>query len=233
MRITIMWLNAICAAFFVCLLGYSIFAKQHIEGLAREFVVDKTLEQSAKMVAVADKAVVSPMTMKLLTNEQKLAIQGELDDYHADPAGYVSDLVSNKLEAVEEDSGESENLFLKKVVSLKNRIRSHYKLTLNSLISDFRYLALTNLFAAGFGVVLAMRTIEARPPTLLFSFILFLAVLYSSYLYVDSLSFFRILVGANVGQWYSLVMVAIIVVLSWEDWRWERRKMAAQVAAAR
>lgn len=43
-----------------------------------------------------------------------------------------------------------------------------------------------------------------------FSFLMFVTVLCCSYLYVDNLSFFRILFRTHMGWWYPLVMCVIL-----------------------
>lgn len=66
MRNTAIALNSIVVVFFACFLGYTFFARQHLDGLAREFVTQRTLRYSAPIVEMADHSLDSPLVQKAI-----------------------------------------------------------------------------------------------------------------------------------------------------------------------
>ena len=72
-----------------------------------------------------------------------------------------------------------------------------------------------NLVVGMFALVLAYRSPATDlPKQLLLSCVMCLSVAYCSYMYVDSLSFFRILAQAHMGWWYPVMLGVIVVILS-------------------
>ncbi|MFM7927869.1 MAG: hypothetical protein ACKO9Q_09180, partial [Pirellula sp.] len=101
-----------------------------------------------------------------------------------------------------------------KVASIKTKIRTFYDNTLNSLIRDLRIFSISNLIACLIAFGLAYRSPdEIRKPIVWFSFLMFVAVLYCSYLYIDGLGFFRILFRTHMGWWYAAFLTIMIVAL--------------------
>jgi hypothetical protein len=211
MRKTALVLNSIVVVFFVCFLAYTFIARRHLDALAREFVIEKTLGYSKPIVQIADQALDSPLAQKLLTDDQAAAIRNEIADYNNDPATYVSDLTRQH---VRELPLANANPLLAKVASIKEKIRTFYDNTLNALIGDLRIFSVSNLIAGLIAFGLAYRSSSAiRKPVVWFSFLMFVAVLYCSYLYVDDLTFFRILFRAHMGWWYAASLCVMILAL--------------------
>jgi len=144
MRKTALVLNSIVVVFFVCFLAYTFIARRHLDALAREFVTEKTLVYSKPVVQIADEALDSPLTRKLLTDDQAAAIRNEIADYNNDPATYVSDLTRQR---VRELPPAKANPLLAKVASIKEKIRTFYDNTPNALIGDLRIFSVSNLIA--------------------------------------------------------------------------------------
>ncbi len=211
MRKTTLTLNSIVVVFFICFLAYTFVARQHLDSLARDFVTEKTLDYSKPVVEVADEALDSPLVKKLLSDDQKTAIRHEIADYRNDPGAYIADLTRQQLRDVPVASA---NPLIEKVASIKNKIRTFYDNTLNALIADLRIFSISNLIAGLIAFGLAYRSSsDIRKPIVWFSFLMFVAVLYCSYLYVDDLTFFRILFRTHMGWWYAALLCVMIVAL--------------------
>lgn len=204
MRKTTLILNAIIIVFFVCFLGYTFVARQHLEGLARDFVTEKTLAYSKPLVEVVDVALDSRLVQKVLSDDQTLAVRQQIADYRNDPDGFVSELTKQPLSAL---TPKNANPLLVKVTSIKEKIRIFYDNTLNALVNDLRIFSVCNLLAGMMAFGLAFRSSSAiRPSLVWFSFLMFIAVIYCSCLYIDDLTFFRILFRAHMGWWYAVFL---------------------------
>lgn len=209
MRKLAMVLNAVVVVFFVGFLAYSVIARQHLESLAREFVVEKTLEYAGPLVEVAEASLESPLAKKLLSDDQANAIRSEITAYHADPSRYITDLAEGKKDAA---PIENPNPLLQKVAAIKDKVRTFYDDTLNALITDLRVFSCSNLIAGLIALALAYCSPgEIRTRILLLSLVVFVAVLYCSYLYIDDLTFFRILFRTHLGWGYAIVLCVAIV----------------------
>jgi hypothetical protein len=211
MRKTTLTLNSIVVVFFICFLAYTFVARQHLDSLARDFVTEKTLDYSTPIVKVADESIDSPLVKKFLSDDQATAIRGEIADYRNDPGAYNADLTRKQLR---DDPPASPNPLIEKVTAIKNNIRTFYDNTLNALIADLRIFSISNLIAGLIAFGLAYRSSsEIRKRIVWFSFLMFVAVLYCSYLYVDDLTFFRILFRTHMGWWYAALLCVMTVAL--------------------
>jgi hypothetical protein len=211
MRKTTLVLNAMVIVFFVSFLAYTVIARQHLEILARDFVTEKTLAYSRPVVEVASESLDSPLVKKLLSDDQTEAIRTEIADYRNDPVAYVADVTGKQ---VRNAVRPNDNPLVEKVVAIKNKVRSFYENTLNALIRDLRIFSVSNLVAGLIAFGLAYRSSnEIRKPIVWFSFLMFAAVLYCSYMYIDDLNFFRILFRTHMGWWYAALLSIMILAL--------------------
>lgn len=186
-------------------------ARQHLEGLARVFVTEKTIDYSEPMVEIASESLGTPLVQKMISNEQAAAMRREIEEYQSDPAGYVSDLTRRQGQELPAENG---NSLVVKVAAVKEKIRKFYNAMLSDLIRDVRIFSLSNLIAGAIALGLALRSSPAvRQSSVLLSFLIFVAVLYCSYLYVDGLTFFRILFRTRMGLWYPVFLCVMIVAL--------------------
>lgn len=160
---------------------------------------------------IADEALDSPLIKKILSDEQATAIRNEIADYQNDPPSYISDLTRQQVRDIPLAKA---NPLIEKVASIKGKIRAFYDNTLNALIADLRIFSSSNLIAGLIAFGLAYRSSsEIRKPIVWFSFLMFVAVLYCSFLYVDDLTFFRILFRTHMGWWYALFLGVVTVAL--------------------
>jgi hypothetical protein len=214
MRKLTLILNAIVVVFFVLFLAYTFAAKSHIENLARDFVTEKTTAYANPTVAVAEESLESPLIRKLLSEEQINAIRTEIDNFKDNPSAYVSKLTGQGSQDLIPPNA---NPLVNKIASLKSRIRMYYDGTLNSLINDLRIFSVSNLLAGLVAIVLAYCSgPSVRKSLVWFSILMFVAVLYCSYMYIDGLSFFRILFRTHMGWWYAIVLLLTVASLYWD-----------------
>jgi len=204
-------LNSIFAVFFACFLAYTFFAQPHLEGLARTFVTEKTLKYSEPIFEMADASLGSPLVPKLLSKEQLASIRREIDAYREDAPRYIANLTrQEQLAAIVENK----NPLLAKISSIKERIRFFYDNSLTALIADLRIFSTSNLCASVIAFLLAYYSQRDLQKSIVwFSFLMFAAVLYCSYLYVDDLNFFRILFRWHMGWRYPVVLCVVLVAL--------------------
>ncbi len=211
MRKTVLLLNAIVIVFFVCFLAYTFIARQHLDVLGREFVTEKTLDYSQPIVQTANAAIDQPIVQKMLSEERVLVIRQEIKDYQNAPAAYVSDLTRQRFRDL---PIENDNPLLTKVISIKEKIRTFYDKTLNELITNLRVFSISNLVAGIIAFGFAFRSRPAvRHSLVWFSFLMFVTVLYCSYLYINELTFFRILFRMRVDWWYPFALCVTFVSL--------------------
>lgn len=211
MRKTTLVLNLIAVVFFICFLAYTFVARQHLDSHARDFVTEKTLDYSEAVVEVADESLDLPWVKKFLSDDQATTIRNEIADYKNDSSAYVADLTRQHVLAAPVVNA---NPLIEKVASIKNKIRTFYDNTLNALIVDLRIFSVSNLIAGLMALGLAYRSSDdIRKPIVWFSFLMFVAVLYCSYLYIDDLTFFRILFRTHMGWWYAAILCVMIVAL--------------------
>ena len=217
MRKTSLVLNAVVIVFFVSFLAYTLIAQQHLETLSRDFVTEKTLAYSRPIVEIANESLDSPLVKKFLSDDQNTAIRNEIAEYRNDPARYIADVTGKQ---VRDEPQQNENPLFEKVASIKTKIQAFYDKTLNALLRDLRIFSISNLIAGLIAFGLAYRSSdEIRKPIVWFSFLMFVAVFYSSYLYIDGLGFFRILFRTHMGWWYAAFLSFMILAVYLEDHR--------------
>ena len=159
----------------------------------------------------ADEALDLPLAKKFLSADQETTIRREITDYQSDPSAYIADLTRQQVADVPMANA---NPLLGKVASIKSKIRTFYDNTINALIADLRIFSFSNLIAGLIAFCLAYwSSSDIRKPIVWFSFLVFVAVLYCSYLYVDDLTFFRILFCTHLGWRYAVLLCVMIVAL--------------------
>jgi len=194
---------------FLAFFTYTFLARSHLESIARNFVTEKTLQQSGPIIDTVERALDVPLVAKLVSNDEIKLVRAEIETYRNDPTSYVSDLTGKRTRNPQENLG----AIVQKAADAKDAIRTFYNDTLTALILDLRIFSGTNTFAACVAMFLVIKSpVSIRKPLVLFSFALFVAVVFCSYFYIDNLSFFRILTSAHIGWWYPLL---VIVVAAW------------------
>lgn len=219
LRSTTLVLNSIVVVFFVGFLAYTLVAREHLNSLARAFVTEKTVEYSRPLVKAAEDALDAPDAAKMVPRLVDKAIRQELAEYWQDPKAYVADLTRPKARETKAAAPHPLlNPLLEKIAAIKDKVRAFYDSTLEALVVDLRIFACSNLAAGLIAFTLAWRSSDPiRRPIVWFSCLMFVAVVYSSWLYVDDLTFFRILLRAHLGWGYAVCLCGMIVAL-WLDY---------------
>jgi len=209
MRMLSLVLNLIVVVFFSGFLVYTFYARTHVESLAWEFVAEETVRYSAPLVNAAEDALEAPVVKKLLPQERAEVIRNEIAAYHRDPVSFIVDLTN---QAPQVKSAVHENPILAKVASFKARIREFYDNTLEALIRDLRIFATTNLTVGliAFGLAFFSKSPNQRYGAWL-SCVMAVSVVFCSFMYLDGLSFFRILFRAHMGWWYAFLLLSVIL----------------------
>ncbi len=172
------------------------------------FVTEKTVLYSGSLVDVAEQSLDSPLVQKLLTDKHVAAIRHEIAEYRNDPSAYVSDLTRKAARVQQKQKG---NPLLEKVASVKQRIRAFYNDTLAALIGDLRIFSISNFCAGAIALGLAIRSRASdQQSAVWFSFLMFVAVLYCGFMYVNDLTFFRILFRSHMGWWYPVLLCLVL-----------------------
>lgn len=143
-----------------------------------------------------EKGLRSTLASKLIPLEKKQTIEDELAKYHRDPAAYIA-LVTHG------GGAKAEPTEAGKVEQFKEKIRSYDQSTLQELVIDLRIFTGSSVVAGLVALVLLLsRHFRGRRQVEVFSLFIFASVVISSYLYLDGLSFFRILFKWHLGWSY-------------------------------
>lgn len=206
MRRILIILHTLIALFFACSLGYTLVAKGHLENLARSFAVEKTIEYGDPVVGMADVSLRLPGAKKVLTDDQITSAKKEINSYRADRKAYIGRLTRTAKESV---ANSTEHPILAKVTGMKNRIAVHYNDTIDALVEDFRIFATSNLVAAMIALVFAWQMRGRMNNSFLaLSLVLMFTLVYGVVLYIDNLSFFKILFKIHLG-WLHPVLLSV------------------------
>ena len=212
MRQATLALNLIVVVFFAAFSAYTFVARRDLDARARAFVTEKTLAYSATIVELAEQALATKVVRAILSADQEAAIRDEVSEYRRNPEAYIADLTRQRpLPAAAPPPG---NPLLEKVASLKAKTRTYYDDTLDALITDLRIFSFSNLIAGAIALALAYRSsADIAKPIVWLSFLIFAAVLFCSSMYVDDLTFFRILFRSHTGWTYPLGIGVMVVYL--------------------
>lgn len=217
-RSIIPWINGALTFAFILFFLYTFFAKDHLTSLARDFVSEKTKKYSSPFVEAAEVAVNSHLAQKLLSKEQKAAFAEEIKEYQIDPRAYIGKLTGKRDLLPPPPAGLGQ--ILQKIVLWKQKVKSYYEETLARLIFDLRIFSVTNLVTAAIALWLSLRSdpkTAARSSWL--SCLLMGALLYSVWLYIDHMSFFKIMFRIHLGWTYPLFILIAFVFLLLDYWK--------------
>lgn len=214
MRLTIIFLNFLAVLFFGVFFAYTFVAKDHIKSLARSYAIVETVAYATPLVDLAQEKFEKNTVQLLTPTKQKKLIQSEFEKYRKNPKAYVSHL-ANKAE----DSAAQSTVFTK-LAPFRAKIKTHLDEKLNALLRDLRIFAGSNLVAGSIALLLSLRSPKkVRVLLVWLSFLMFLAVCFASYIYVDDFSFFNILHGHYMGWAYPVLLSYLILRFFWEGWR--------------
>jgi hypothetical protein len=206
-RTALVVLNLLVASASGPLFAYTFFARDHLTGLAEEYVVAKTVAHAAPAVEQVERALARPEAL-LAPAAVRAAVREEVDAFRADPPKYVRALVAARGAAIEKPK----HPFAEKVVAWKEQVRAYFDKTLAGLVRDLRIFAGTNLVAALLAALFAWRANGRwRRHVLGVSGLLLGALALNASMFIDKLTFFRIVADRRVG-WVYPVFVALTFV---------------------
>ena len=206
MRTALLCLSAVLALFFAVSFLMTFFARDYVTGLAEDFVIDRTQKFADPLVAIAEQGIKVPGLNRPQDAELIENVRRETAEYRQDPRAYIANLVAEGGQAKVADPGK--NAALKDTVLFwKSEIREYFQKTLKNLLFDLRIFFGSNLVAALLAFVFAWSARADRLPRLLIVCGLLLAsVVYSSFIYFDEFSYFKILLDTHMGWWYPALL---------------------------
>ena len=200
-------LNSIVVVLSLALFGYTFFSKAHLTEHTRVFVTDKTISYSKPLIELTKAGLESPLSKKLISDDQRSGIEEEVTLYEADSVGYVTALTSSSRSSFGEG----------KAAKIKEKVRDYYQSTLSELTWDLRIFSGSNIVAGLFGLWLLITTrFKGQDKVVAFSFVVFGAVAYSTYSYIGGVSFLSILFKWHLGWWYPAGIALTILGLVFE-----------------
>jgi hypothetical protein len=203
-RTALIVVNFAVAVASAVIFGYTFFAREHLIGLAEEYAIGKTVEYATPAVEYVEAALNHPAAI-LVPGHIRAAVRAEVDAFRQNPNGYVRELTARGA-AVQLPN----HPLAAKAVEWKNKVRDHFENVLAGLIRDLRIFAGTNVVAALLGAVLAYHSRGRWRYHVLATSVLLLAVLgFQIYLFIDGLTFFRIISDARVGWSYPLTVALV------------------------
>jgi hypothetical protein len=173
--------------------------------MAEDFVIDRTKAYADPLVGIVEEGINIPGLNRALDPRIIETVRGEVAEYRREPRAYIATLVADKQLPAANPGNPGD--FNAKLLFWKSEIREHFEKTLNRLLFDLRIFFGSNLVAALVALVCAWRGRTDRLPRLLLVCGLLLAsVAFSTYMYVDSFSYFKILFNSYMGWWYPAVL---------------------------
>jgi hypothetical protein len=174
-------------------------------------------------VDVAEEALRSGVTRRLLTQDQVASIEAEFAEFRSEPTRYIQRLTSAHA------SPRPEAFLVKlseRIYGWKEQIRTHYNNVLDRLFTDLRIFSGSNVLAALIAFSCAWRS--PRRPSLeltLISALLLAALGLGIFFYIDEFSFFTILFDCYLGWWYPFLL-GVLFISNYMDFVSHRRANA-------
>ena len=208
MRTALLLISALAAIFFALSFLLTFFARGYLTQLAQDFVIDRTQKYADPAVATADQALKAPGIRLVLNDEQIQSARREIDAYQEEPRGYIAKLVAGDGNPPPAAAPPGANAALaERVLHWKGRVRAYFDATLGRLLRDLRIFFGSNAVAAIIAFAAAWWSQPGRFRGLALVCVLLLAsVAFSSYMYVDEFSYFKILFNSYMGWWYPFVL---------------------------
>jgi hypothetical protein len=204
LRIISIVLNTIVVTLSALLFSYTFVAKTHLQEHTRAFVSAKTLSYSKPLAELMRSGLDAPLSQKLLTKKLRSEIESELSVYDFSPAGYVARLTAEQ----------APRFGASKVAIFKEKLHHYYQSTLGALVCDLRIFSASNLLAGGFAMWLLLTTkLRNNGKVIAFSFVVFSAVAFSTFSYLEGVTFLRVLLKSHLGWWYPGGVIVLITSL--------------------
>jgi len=214
MRTFLLATNATIALLFTAFLAYTFLGRRQIDSLAREFAVARTERMVTPTVDLAEKALASETSRRLIPKKQLAVLDAEIAEFRAHPLIYIQKLVAAAPPKPDSFLAKMSD----KASNWKERAREHYQKVLRRLLTDLRIFASTNVVAASLAFLCAWRSRERTMRSLIaISWMLLIATGFGIYLYIDSFSFFTILSDSYMEWAYPAILAAFFLYTYFES----------------
>lgn len=202
MRKIMLGLHSIVIVCSVAMFAYTFFAKDHLVGHARHVVTEKTRSHAEPIIDAMRNSLDDALAQKILSKSLRLEIQQELSLYDANPKAYIAQLTS----------AQQASFGTGKIATFKGKVYAYYQSTFHELIRDLRIFSCSNLVAGLFALVLLLlRPLRNDAKIITFTCITFAVVVFSSYNYLEGISFLRIILKSHPSWSYPLGMILMIL----------------------
>ena len=219
MRTALLIISGLAGAFFAVSFVLTFLARDFVTGLAQDFVVDRTQKYADPVVEIADQAVRAPGVKLVLNEEQIQAARKEIAAYRDDSRAYIVKLVAADGNPPVRPPGPNAAVE-ERVLHWKGKVREYFDTTLARLLRDLRIFFGSNGVAAWIAFAAAWWSRPERQRGLLWICVLLLAsVAFSTYMYIDEFSYFKILFNSYMGWWYPFVLALTFLGLMIEHGR--------------
>jgi hypothetical protein len=154
----------------------------------------------------------------------------EVTRYDKDPIFYINEITSGNRKYSMPEGVSKLPKFLQgsvaKSVAIGNAVKDHFKRVFDNIIIDLQVFCLTNII--GFLLVLALILFGKVKDNRVYipAFILFTAIGYGMFSYVDQSWFFNILLDSHMGIWYPLLIISTSV---WLWYKWKKGELRSSV----
>jgi hypothetical protein len=207
MRTALLVAGGLLAAAFAAAFGATFFARGHITRLAEDYVIDRTQKYADPLIGLAEEGLRLPGKKPVGRDAEAVeALRADVAEYRRDPRAYITRLVAaGGAPAVAEPGPNAAPK--DQLLFWKTEVRAYFEKILDRLLFDLRIFTGSNLAAALaiFGLALAGR--RDRLPRLLWAAgLLLLSLAFMTYMYIDELSYFKILLNSYMGWWYPVLL---------------------------
>jgi hypothetical protein len=227
MRRALTTVNLLVAVVSAALFAYTFVAPSHLTGLAREYVGRRTAGFAATAADAADGLLWSPKAAALPASVRD-ATRAEVEAFRRDPVGYVrratdGDEPDGAASRLHEDAAESP--VASTAARWREKVRTYFAGVYAALVADLRIFAGTNAIAAlaAAGLARAARG-RQRWRVAGLSALLLVATLLNASMYLDGITFFRLVAKAHAGWSYP---VCVGFGFLWLAWKYGRHVPAA------
>lgn len=208
MRRTLLVANAVVVAFFTCLLAYTFLGRAHVAEQCRACAIELTVQLTSPLVDAVDQELSAPAVGDFVPEFLLAQFRRAVVEYRADPASYVQRVVSQ----VAETPADSDNPIVQRIASINAAIAAYFDESVDALITDLRIFATSNLVAGLIAFLLALVSPDKVRALLVWcSCLMCISILLCAYLYVDDMTFFRILSRGHLGWSYPILLFGSMV----------------------
>jgi hypothetical protein len=223
------------AALFTISLGVSFFAKDYVRGLAEDFVYEHVAKQADGVAKTMETQLEKLLANRLLSKEIHAAITAEIQRFRDNPHAYVRGVIRDAAAQIPDE--QTGGVVAERIAGFKRSLVTAFDDTMAALVRDLLIFNATNV--AAFLIAWCLARLD-RPrwavSLTVLSWFLFLATLYSTWMYIDQNWFFNILFKSYMGWSYPSLIALFFVWITLENatdaMRFEEETPAKEAASS-